>query len=152
MATASASAAWSGRGGAGSRAASATMRATCSLPARPLPQTAPLTCCGRVADARHAALAGGEHHDAARLADGEGAARVRAEVQLLERHRVGLVLAEQRVHRVVDLGEPPLRRQAGGRLDHAAVERDEPPAAAGDDAVAGVGEARVYAEHDHAGT
>ena len=46
MATASASAAWSGVGGDGSASSAWTMRLTCSLSARPLPQTAPLTCCG----------------------------------------------------------------------------------------------------------
>ena len=46
MATASASAAWSGRGGSGSDSSVWTMRATWSLSARPLPQTAPLTCWG----------------------------------------------------------------------------------------------------------
>src|SRR5262249_7394184 len=46
MATASASAAWSGRGGSGSESSAWTIRATWPLSARPVPQTAPLTCCG----------------------------------------------------------------------------------------------------------
>ena len=49
----------------------------------------------RVGGARHAALAGGEQHDAARLADGERRAGVGAEVELLDRHRVGPVLVDQ---------------------------------------------------------
>ncbi len=45
-ATASASAAWSGAGGAGSESRCWTMSWTWALPARPLPHTAPFTCCG----------------------------------------------------------------------------------------------------------
>ena len=46
MATARASAAWSGRGGSGSASSAATISCTWSLSARPEPQTAPLTCWG----------------------------------------------------------------------------------------------------------
>ena len=46
IATASASAAWSGVGSSGSESSACTIRPTCSLAARPLPQTAPLTCWG----------------------------------------------------------------------------------------------------------
>src|ERR1039458_1362262 len=46
IATASASAAWSGAGGESKPSSAATMRATCSLSARPLPQTEDLTACG----------------------------------------------------------------------------------------------------------
>ena len=46
IATASASAAWSGEGGPDNASSRATIRPTCSLPARPCPQTASLTCCG----------------------------------------------------------------------------------------------------------
>ena len=68
----------------------------------------------RVGRARHAALAGGEHHDAARLADREGAAGVGAEEQVLERDGVGLVRARCSVaDLVVDRGQPPLQRDAG---------------------------------------
>src|ERR1019366_859909 len=45
-ATASASAAWSGRGSSARPSSTWTMRETWSFCARPLPQTAPLTCCG----------------------------------------------------------------------------------------------------------
>ncbi len=46
IATASASAAWSGRGSSLSPSSVWTIRWTCCLPARPEPQTAPLTCWG----------------------------------------------------------------------------------------------------------
>ena len=46
IATASASAAWSGFGSSGERSRDWTMRWTWSLAARPEPQTAALTCCG----------------------------------------------------------------------------------------------------------
>ena len=46
IATARASAAWSGWGSDGRARSAATMRATCSFDARPLPHTAPLTCWG----------------------------------------------------------------------------------------------------------
>src|SRR4051812_8929406 len=46
IATASASAAWSGRGGSGSESSVWTIRPTWSLSARPVPHTAPLTCWG----------------------------------------------------------------------------------------------------------
>src|SRR5207247_1513240 len=46
MPTASASAAWSASGPAGSESSTWTIRVTCALAARPLPQTAPLTCWG----------------------------------------------------------------------------------------------------------
>ena len=44
--TASASVAWSGSGSSGRPSTAQTMRATCSLAARPVPQTACLTCWG----------------------------------------------------------------------------------------------------------
>ena len=50
---------------------------------------------GGVAAQGKPALAGGEHRHAARLPDGEGGAHVLAEVELLERKRVGVVLVEQ---------------------------------------------------------
>jgi len=95
---------------------------------------------------------GGEHDDAARVADGEGGSHVLAEVQLLERHRVRLVAGDQLVDLLVDVGQASLVRGAGMRLDHAAVERGETtPAVPLHDAVAGVGQAGVDAEDDHAG-
>jgi hypothetical protein len=79
----------------------------------------------------------------------EGGAHVLAEVELLECHGVRLVLAEQRVHGSVDLCQAPLGREPRARGDHATVQRQQPPVAALDHAVAGAGEARVDAENDH---
>jgi hypothetical protein len=45
--------------------------------------------------------------------------------------------------------QAPLGRHARARLDHAAVERREPPGAPRDHAVAGVGEAGIDAEDHH---
>ncbi len=104
---------------------------------------------GGVAGTADGLLAGGEHRHAAGLPDRERGPHVLAEVELLERHRVGLVLAQQILERAVDLGQAPLVRCPGARLDDAAVERDQPAVAARDDAVARVGETRVYAEDDH---
>ena len=92
---------------------------------------------------------GGEHHHAARLADGEGRARVDAEVQVLQRDGVGLVLVQQLADALEDGRQPPRRLERGRCLDDAAVEREQPAALLRDDAVAGVGHARVDAEDDH---
>ncbi len=102
-----------------------------------------------VAGTRQPALAGGEQHHAARLPDGERRAHVLAEVQLLQRHRIRLVLRQQGVHRGVDLSQAALRRELRARADDAAVQCQQSTAAARDDAVAGVGQARIYAEDDH---
>ena len=59
---------------------------------------------------RMVALAGGEDHDAAGLADGERRARVGAEVEVLDRDRVRLVV----VHQLADAGVD--RRQARARV------------------------------------
>ena len=105
----------------------------------------------RVAAARDPAQARREHHRSARVPHGERGARVLAEVQLLERYGVGLVLAEERADGIVDLRQPPLVRGALSGRDHAAVERDEPSVAARDHPVARAGEARVDSENDHDG-
>ena len=88
-------------------------------------------------------------HDAARLPHGEGGVRVRAEVEVLDRERVRRVLVEQRGDALVDRGEPLAGVLPRGGLDHPAVERDQPCAVAGHDAVAGVGGARIDADDDH---
>ena len=67
---------------------------------------------GRVGARRDAALAGGEQHDAAGLADGERGPDVGAEVQLLDRDRVGVVRVEQLPDAGVDVGQPALERDA----------------------------------------
>ncbi len=59
------------------------------------------------------------------------------------------MLGQQRIDPRVYVGQPSLGRRPGGRLDHAAVERDRSAAALGDDAVAGVGKTWVDAEDDH---
>ena len=83
------------------------------------------------------------------MPDGERRLHVLAEVELLQRDRIGLVRDDQRIELGVQLGEAPLAREFGGGLDHAAGEREQPPAAAFDDAVSGVREAGVDSEHDH---
>ena len=99
-----------------------TMRATCALSARPLAHTAPLTCWGcRTASARPAGRR--PQHHAARLADGERGADVGAEVQLLDGHRLGLMLVEQLADALVDVGEPPLQPHPRAGLDDALVDR-----------------------------
>ena len=150
IATASASAAWSGRGSSASPSSASTIRATWSFSRAAAAADGALDLLGGVAGARHAALAGREHHHAARLPDREGAARVLAEVELLERDRVGLVLGEQRLERRVDLGQAPLVRRRRARVSMTPPSSaTQAPAAARDDAVAGVGEAGVDAEDDH---
>jgi diguanylate cyclase (GGDEF)-like protein len=104
---------------------------------------------GRVVRARHAALAGGHEDRPARLADGESCANVLTEIQSFEGDRIGLVLDEQVRHPLVQDGQAPLGRHARARLDHAAVERGEPPGPAHDDAVTGVRQAGIDAEDHH---
>ena len=123
MATASASAAWSGVGGAVEGQQRLDHPADLVLGGAAAAADRGLDLLRRVARARDAGLAGGEHHDAAGLPDGEGAARVGAEVEVLEGDRVGPVLGDQRLDAGVDLGQPRLGRDAGPGLDHAAVER-----------------------------
>ncbi len=94
-------------------------------------------------------LAGREHDHAAGLPDGERGPNVLAEVELLEGHRIWLVLLDQGRHGAVDARQAPLRGQPRRGLHDTSVEGDEPPVAARNDAVAGVGEPRVDAENDH---
>ena len=68
-------------------------------------------------------------HHPARLADRERAAHVHAEVQVLHRDRVGLVLVDQLARSAGGSRRAARRRLPGRRLDDAAVERDEAPAA-----------------------
>ena len=110
----------------------------------------PLDLLRGVARARKATLSGSEHDDPARLSDGEGGTYVLPEIELLERHCIGLVLADQRLDSSVDIRQTPLLRSVGRGLDDAAVERHEAPVATCDDAIARVCQARVYAEDDHA--
>ena len=89
-------------------------------------------------------------HDAARLADGEGRARVDAEEDVLHGQRAGPVRVGSSPTRAWMTASRVPIGSARGRLDHATVERDQPPAAAGHHAVARVGGAGIDAEDDHA--
>src|SRR5262249_24592217 len=93
--------------------------------------------------------AGGEHDDAARVPDSEGGPDVLAEVQLLQRQRIGRVAGDQPVDLLVYVRQTPLDRRLRGRAYDAAVERHEPAFALCDDAVARVRETGVDAEDDH---
>jgi hypothetical protein len=104
---------------------------------------------GGVPRARHAVLAGGEHHHAAGLPDGERRAYVLPEVELLEGHRIRLVLVDQGADSGVDVSQSSLLGKPGAGLDHASVERQQTPATPRDHAVAGVCQTRIYAENDH---
>ena len=64
------------------------------LAGAPVAAHRPLDLLGGVRARRDAALAGGQQHDAACLADGERRPGVRAEVQLLDRHRVRTVAVD----------------------------------------------------------
>ena len=61
----------------------------------------------------------------------------------------GSCVGDQLLDLGVDVGQAPLASQFGRRLDHAAVERHEPPVAARDHAVAGAGQPWIDAEDDH---
>lgn len=103
----------------------------------------------RVAGAWDTALSRSEHHRTTAMADGECCGHVLAEVELLQGDRVRLVLDEQPINLGVDVDQPPLLGRAGRGLDHAAIQRNEPPATTGDDAVAGAGQAGINAEDNH---
>src|SRR6185312_4320486 len=94
-------------------------------------------------------LSGGQHRCPSRLSHGEGALRVLAKVQLLERHRLAIVLVQQLAYPRRDIRQAPLGGEIGGCLDHATVECRKPAALACDYSVAGVGQPWVDAEHDH---
>ena len=83
------------------------------------------------------------------MPDGERGARVLAEVELLERHRIRPVAADQLVELRVNVGEPALGRRAGGGADHAPVQSHELVSSACDHAVARVGDTGVHAQDDH---
>ena len=59
------------------------------------------------------------------------------------------MLGEQRGDARLEIVKAPLRGDAGGRADHAAVERDEASPASPHDAEAEVREPRIYAKYDH---
>ena len=95
MATASASAAWSGRGGSGSDSSVWTMRGHLALVGAAGAADRALDLLRGVVDAVDAALAGGEQDDATCLSDRESCANVLTEKQCFKSDGVGLVLVEQ---------------------------------------------------------
>ena len=150
MATARASAAWSGSGGSGSDSSAPTIRCTWALSALPEPHTACLTACGVYEKQGRPAMPAASSTDAARLADRERGAHVLAEVELLDRHGSGAVLGDQ-------VADP--RCGCGPGAARAARPRPvpiTPPSSAAsccpresDHAIAGVGGAGIDAEDDH---
>ena len=97
------------------------------------------------------ALAGGQQHHAAGLADRERRAHVGAEVELLDRHRVGPVARRAARPTRAWIARQPragvaARRGVSTTPPSSATRR---PPLARDDAVAGVGDARIDAEDDH---
>ena len=82
---------------------------------------------GRVGPARDPALAGGQQHHPAGLPDGERRARVGAEVQLLDRHRLRPVLVEQLGRRA--RGSSASRAAASAPARSAPRPRRAPPSA-----------------------
>ena len=150
IATARASAAWSDSGGAGEPEQGADHLLDLALGGRAAAADGHLHRLRRVVEAGDPALGGGEHRDAARLADGDRRAHVLAEVEVLERDRGRLVPGDQLLELGVDAGEPGLERQVRRRLDHAAVDGGHLAAGHPDDAEARVRHARVYAhDEDH---
>ncbi len=78
---------------------------------------------GRVGTRRDAALAGRQQHDAAGLADRERGPRIGAEVQLLDRDRIGLVGVEQLCDAGVDRRQPALERDPRRGPDDPVLDR-----------------------------
>jgi hypothetical protein len=105
----------------------------------------------RVVEAADPARRRGEHRDTARLPDRHRGAHVLSEVDVLEGERLGLVPGDQLDELAVDPRQPPLRRLAGGRLDHAAVDRAHASPRHAHDPEARVRDARVYSHDDHHG-
>ena len=104
---------------------------------------------GGVRARRDPALAGGQQHHPAGLADRERGPGVGAEVQLLDRNRIRAITLEQLHHMAVNLRQPALEPDAGGRLDHAGGEHAQGRPGTLDHAVAGAGGAGVDSNDDH---
>ena len=111
MATASASAAWSGRGGSGSDEQRLDHPRDLPLVGAAGPAHRALDLLRGVVDAADAALAGGQQHDAACLSDREGRADVLTEKQCFERDGIGPVLVEQLGQARVQRRQPALGGQ-----------------------------------------
>ena len=93
IATASASAASCGAGGASRPSSSFTICRTCCFSARPKPTTARLISAGVYSTDRHARLRRGEQRHAARVPELQRAAHVLRVEDVLDRDAVGAVLA-----------------------------------------------------------
>ena len=91
-----------------------------------------------------------QHGDAAGLPHAECGGDVLAEEEVLERHRLGLVPADQLAQRVVHLGQALLVARVGVGLDHPAVQRDHPLTGRANHAESGVGSTRIDTDDDHA--
>ncbi len=111
IATASASAAWSGLRQRGQREQRLDHPLHLVLRRAAGAADRALDLLRRVGGHGDAALAGGQQDDAAGLADRERRVRVGAEVELLDRHRVRRVLGQQLAHARVDRGQPARQRE-----------------------------------------
>ena len=150
MATASASAAWSGRGSSVSASSVWTMRWTWRLVRAAGAADRALDLLGRVGEARQPALAGGE--DRRRRAPGRPrtpSGRSRRSTGPRPRARRAAYSSSSAHTRAWIAASRAPGSAPAARLDHAAVERDEPRAVARHHAVAGVGGAGIDAEDDH---
>jgi hypothetical protein len=78
---------------------------------------------GRVVEARHLALRGGEHRNAASLADADRRAHVLSEVDVLERHCGRLVPRHELSECGMDTCQPQFGRILAGCLDDPAIDR-----------------------------
>jgi hypothetical protein len=103
----------------------------------------------RVRIAGNSGQPGRQHERPARLPDGERAAHVLPEEEVLHSHRLGLVALDKLDHVVVDAGKALLQRVTRARDHHPAVERGQGAPAGQDHPVAGVGCAWIDAEDDH---
>ena len=150
IATASASAAWSGRGQLGQRQQRLHHPLHLVLGGAAGAAHRGLDLLGRVGRAAHAALAGGQHRRP--RAPGRPrtpSGRSRRSTGPRPPPRPGAyssISSPTRSWMAASRAPGVLPR---GGLDHPAVERDQAPAVVGDDAVAGVGDAGIDAEDDH---
>jgi hypothetical protein len=153
MASARASAASAGLGGALSRSRRVTMAPTWALSARPLPVTAALTSLGGVQRDGDAAAGGAEHGDGAGL----GGAHHRTDVVLAEHplhgHEFGLVLVQPLLDALLDGDEAVAQLGVHGRPYDADAEHGERASGdALDHADSASGQPRVHPQYTHPGT
>ena len=103
----------------------------------------------RVVEAGNRVPGGGQQGHAAGLTHAQRRAYVLSEEEVLERHRIGLVPADQLSERLVQPAEPLLDTQVGRGLDHPAVERHHPLPGRANHTEPGVGDTRIDADDDH---